>query len=84
MQTAIVILILALAATYVVWRFWRAKQGASCCSGCSGSCGCSDSQGKPRLEPLRSVNPSNSDSHPKGSCTSCNCGSREPADNQNS
>ncbi|WP_081678693.1 FeoB-associated Cys-rich membrane protein [Desulfocurvibacter africanus] len=82
MQTAIVIIILALAAMYVIWRFWRARQGASCCSGCGGSCGCSDS--KPRLEPLRSVNPSNSGGQPKGSCTSCGCGSREPADNQNS
>jgi hypothetical protein len=86
MQTAIVILILALAAMYVFRRFWRARQGESCCSGsgCGGSCGCSGGQGKTKLEPLTSANRGNVDSQLKGSCTSCGCGSREPADKQNS
>lgn len=83
MQTAIVILIVALAALYMARRFWRTRQGASC-SGCGGSCGCSGGQGKAGLEPFKTANRNNPDGQAKTSCPSCNCGSQSSAGNQNS
>ena len=42
MQTAIVIVILAIAAVYLFRRFRRSLSGGGChCGGCSGKCGCS-------------------------------------------
>ena len=91
MQTAVVIILVALAVLYMANRFHRARKGSACCSDCAG-CGCQSKTGEADVDnpaqsgqvltPLVPHGPNAPSDHAiKGGCEAC--ASRATTDSRN-